>query len=85
MGIEFGRVCLGVCVCLFLFIDEIDSWMCVLCLCARAGASGLFSPFRLCGKLKGQVAEGDRRKYFPIHPRESSSGPTLFITLIIIV
>lgn len=49
----------------FVYDDEVDSCMCVLCLCARAGAPGLLFPFRLCGKLKGRVAESGRRKYFP--------------------
>lgn len=48
MGVE-DRVCLGVCVCLFLSVAEIDTWECVclfVCLCIKAG--DLFSFLSVC-------------------------------------
>lgn len=67
MGIEWMGVecsaCLGVCVCLFLFIDEIDTWKCVfVCLCAYMQVI-VFVPLRLGLKLKGRVAENDLKKH----------------------
>lgn len=46
MGVE-GSVCLGVCVCLFLFIDEIDTWKCVF-VCLRMQVIVFFPFLSVC-------------------------------------
>lgn len=50
------RVCLGVCVCLFLFVADIDTWKCVclfVCLCIEAG--DCFLSFLVVHGIKGSV------------------------------
>lgn len=53
MGVE-GSACLGVCVCLFLFIDEIDTWKCVF-VCLREKASDCCLCFLFVHEVKGSV------------------------------
>lgn len=56
MGIEWMGVecsaCLGVCICLFLFIDEIDTWKCVF-VCLRIYASDCFRSSPFGSEIKG--------------------------------
>lgn len=55
MGVE-GSVCLGVCVCLFLFIDEIDTWKCVfVCLRMQVIVFFPFLSFLFVHEIKGSV------------------------------
>lgn len=60
MGVEDG-VCLGVCVCLFLFVVEIDTWKRVcLFVCLRIEAGDCFLSFLCVHEIIGSV----HRKYF---------------------
>lgn len=55
MGVE-DSVCLGVCVCLFLFVAEIDTWKCVcLFVCLRIEAGDCFLLFLFVHEIKGSV------------------------------
>ncbi len=53
MGVE-DSVCLGVCVCLFLFVVEIDTWKCMcLFVCLRIEAGDCFLSFLFVHEIKG--------------------------------
>lgn len=53
MGVE-GSVCLRARVCLFLFIDEIDTWKCVF-VCLRIYASDCFLSSLSGSEIKGSA------------------------------
>lgn len=80
MGVE-GSVCLGVCVCLFLFIDEMDTWKCVF-VCLRIYASDCFLSFLLCLglKLKGRFTENGLKKTYSLSQGSRYAPPPSIVS-----